>query len=1324
MKNSTLFFVFLFFCCTITVSNAQQHLWYDSNKLSCSLINKITQDSHGFIWIGTENGLNKFDGWSVTQYFHNNSNPNSLLNNSIQAFLNDKRGDLWVGTGKGLQKYSEYDDAFCSVKFPNNINPDVSNLFQSHRGDIWAVTAGYGIFSIDPITMKAKSLKQINTLCGTLYSQYVFEDHLHRLWIATPNGIMIMISADRKHFKKIRLSINNEKTTITISEDNRFNLLIATITNLFLWNEKTKSFICIKNTDHTWSSINNLVCCRNGSIIVCDQNNGLKYVDIATNTMRKYTSNEIPVNDNYRTLFEDRDQNLWLGCYKSGINMYSSNKPCQFLFTDMSKLIPQGKIASSIYGDNDNNILIGTGGGNLLKLNSNMYMRSSYNVNMDAKSILRDSRGNTWICSFLNSVAIIDKGGIIRKFKPLEGKSVKKIIKDKDNSIYFAVQGEGLACYSNDTHKIKYINENTKLSSSEHLKNNWINTMLCDNNGLIWIGHCTGVNCYDPIHNRFINLGATFPTVVCNALLQDKNGHIWIGTSNGLFEYDKQSKKFIHYRVTYGVPSNYVCGLGQGKNGDIWFSTYNGICRLDHENKKVVCFFSGNGLYDKEYLEGVYYQDAKGYIYFGGIHGITKFMPDSIKNISFLQRPMLTRMFIDNKEISASTKIKKSSIANSIFINAKAINISYKDDNFSFEFSSLNYHDDKNISFEYRIIGLSNSWKATNANENRITFNHLPSGHYIFEVRACENGVKSSNRSFSLNIAPPWYDTVLARIIYVIIVLGIVLMALYYMKLRQHRILQDKIKEKQLDFYINIAHELRSPLTLIISPLTALIKTEKLPMRKDALLTMQRSVNRIVNLVNQLLDIRKIDKGQLKMSFTQVDMVNFIKNQISMFDYQAKKRNINLTFIHDIGELPIWIDQKNFDKVLVNLIDNAFKYTPDSGEIKIVLSSKINNDVKGPLHYYAQINVLDSGIGIENSKLSRIFDRFYQASPNAVGFGLGLNLTKMLVDLHHGSITAANRNDGNGSCFTVCLPIGSEWINDENLEENHKEPNVVPALNSEPFITESIDLKEMELLKSKTRYKVLVVDDDHEMLNYLEHILSQTYKVYSASNGSEAYQMALQKTFDLIISDVVMPEMDGYEFLHKVKSNPNINYIPFILLTSQVESNSRIEGWNAGADAFLAKPFLVDELLTISKNLISGRIQLKGKFSSEHGIEEKMDHIEMKDIDVQFMDRVMKVINENIGNPQLNVEILASEVGYSRVQLHRKIKALTGMAPSDLIRNIRLKQAANLLKEKKVTISQVAYVVGFVNPTFFSSTFKKLYGCTPSEFVGKFRSGN
>jgi len=547
-----------------------------------------------------------------------------------------------------------------------------------------------------------------------------------------------MVTADGKHSKMLRLSRNGEEGVVEISEDKEGRLWVAAKTNLFLWDERNQSFIHIDNINHTLSSIRCFVCCRNGNVLVCDENNGLEYVDVITDTMRPYTFEDIPANDDYRALFEDRDQNLWLECYKSGLSMFS-HIPCQFAFTDISELFPQGKMISSIYGDN-NNILVGTSGGKLLRLNYKMEMLSSHNVNMDVKSVLKDNIGNYWICSLLNSVAIINKKGNINKFKPLEGKSVKKIIKGRNHSIYFAVQGEGLACYNYDTHRIKYINEHTKLNSSVHLNNNWINTMLCDDQGLIWLGHCIGINCYDPINNRFVKLDTISPSVVCNALLQDKNRHIWIGTSNGLFEYDKQSKRFTHYGLKEGMPSNYVCGLGQSKNGDIWCSTYNGICKLRHKDKKIVCYFSGNGLYDKEYLDGVYYQDNKGYIYFGGVHGITKFMPDSIVERFSLQKPILTRVFINNKEISASTKIKGNSIANSIFINAKVINLSYKDDNFSFEFSSLNYHDDKNISFEYRIIGLSNYWKATAANENRITFNHLPSGYYTFEVRACENG--------------------------------------------------------------------------------------------------------------------------------------------------------------------------------------------------------------------------------------------------------------------------------------------------------------------------------------------------------------------------------------------------------------------------------------------------------------------------------------------------------------------------------------------------------------------------------------------------------
>ena len=454
------------------------------------------------------------------------------------------------------------------------------------------------------------------------------------------------------------------------------------------------------------------------------------------------------------------------------------------------------------------------------------------------------------------------------------------------------------------------------------------------------------------------------------------------------------------------------------------------------------------------------------------------------------------------------------------------------------------------------------------------------------------------------------------------------------------------------------------------------------------------------------MDIRKIDKGQMKIACQETDMVGFIKDLTLVFDYQANKRNIKFTFESTEDRLPIWIDRNNFDKVLMNLLINAFKYTEDGGEIRITLSTnKSENRYTTP--DYAEINLLDSGLGLNEKEVERIFERFYQTAPhNPLGCGIGLNLSKMLVELHHGTIKASNRKDIQGSCFTVRIPIGKAHLTKENIVQQSETIRI--ALET-PLYWEDKNYP-TTAIKNKKRQRVLIVDDDEGLRNYVERELSPTYKIIAANNGSEALQILLQERIDLVISDVAMPEMDGFSLLKKIKSNENISHIPVILLTSQVEADSRMMGWNVGADGFMDKPFLIEELLLLCNNLISNRSLLKGKFVGVKELEDKINPLDIKSNDDQF-------INKNIDNSKFSIETLSKEVGISRTQLHRKLKEITGITTSDFIRNVRLKQAAKLLVEKKVNISQVAYATGFSNPTIFAVAFKKFYGYSPTENV-------
>ncbi len=1317
MKKTLLFIVILWISAGI-FCQAQQMRYYGSAELSCSLIKRMVQDSRGFIWIATENGLNKFDGWTFTHYFHDGKDSTSLQNNYLESLLSDSKGRLWVASRKGVQCYSPEEDTFKTVSFLDGNKPSVLNLCELHTGEIWAVTAGYGVYSINPETMEATSLIWVNDLCSSPYMHNIYEDHLHRIWIALPGGRMVRLLPESQTTDFDGLPGASPIKVYTIREDSEKHLWVATATDVYRWDEPAHGFIGIERKEYI--DIRGMICTEKGDIYVNTTNAGVQYVDRIKGELVKYNHPAIPQNDNIMAMIEDRKGNLWLACYKSGISMLS-NEPSLFTFVDVPSISASKKVPACIYEDKEKDVWVSMSDGMLTGLDRNMQKKRSYALGRDIISMFEDSNGTFWLGSYGALSRFNKETGDVERLPEFQGKTVHNLVEGPDKKLYLSVTGEGFTCYDLRTGASEQICDTTRLNTPMRLGNNWINAMCCDSEGLIWLAHCMGVNCYDPARRQFLKLESCSVVFgnLCYALLEDKQGHIWIGTHEGLFEYDKKSDTLRHYGTEEGMPNNVICGLGEAENGDVWCSTYNGLCKLSYPDRTAINYFSGNGLVDKEYLRSVFYQRKGNAMYVGSIHGVTRFFPDSVGRQSALNEPQLTHVYLDNKEVSPHTRLAGRYIADDVWMDTRQINLTYKNDIFAFEFSTMEFHESQNIRFEYRLAELGSAWRSTIPGNNRITYNYLPPGHYTFQVYVCENELRSPLRSFSIYIAPPWYATVWARAGYVLLLLGVLFGAFRVWNLRQRQRRQEELNEEKLKFFINIAHELRSPVTLILSPLQALMKQEQDEGKKKALHTMQRNANRIMDLINQLLDIRKIDKGQMRIACRETDLVGFVEELFRMFDYQAVKRNIRFSFVHSMESLPVWIDRNNFDKVLMNLIVNAFKYTPDDGEITVVLAVGEDTNMRGPLSRYAEITLLDSGTGLDEKKLEKIFDRFYQASANSRGFGIGLNLVKMLVELHHGSVSAANRTDRQGSCFTVRIPLGKEHLRAEELSEELPSPVSEPlhlALTEENYLEED---NKTQTLKSKTQWRVLVVDDDDEMREYLQQELGGYYKVAAACNGVEAYRIALQQKIDLIISDVVMPDMNGFELLKKARGNANISHIPFILLTSQAEYDNRLKGWNVGADAFLAKPFRIEELLLMCDNLITNRVRLKGHYEMAPEVEEKMKPIEVKANDDLFLERLMKAINENLQDSKFGVEDLAGAIGVSRVQLHRKLKTLTGTTTSEFIRNIRLKQAAKLLKEKKVNVSQIAYLVGFTNPTLFSIAFKKFYGCTPSEYMDR-----
>lgn len=609
---------------------------------------------------------------------------------------------------------------------------------------------------------------------------------------------------------------------------------------------------------------------------------------------------------------------------------------------------------------------------------------------------------------------------------------------------------------------------------------------------------------------------------------------------------------------------------------------------------------------------------------------------------------------------------------------------------------------------------------------NRISFSELTPGIYHFQVKARDYNSYSEIKKLTIIISPPWYVSWWAKTIYcltaVIITIFIIVQIRQRYRARQEmleHIHAEQLNEAKLQFFINISHEIRTPMSLIISPLQKLMATDYDTERQQSYNIIYRNAERLLRLVNQLMDIRKIDKGQMQLKFQETDIVSFIQDLHYTFAYQANTKHIKLDFHSEVKELKAWIDPKNFDKVILNILSNAFKFTPENGNIQIRLCTGNDpNAAEKALSRYFEISIEDDGIGINETELERIFDRFYQIrnsqNNSNIGTGIGLHLTRSLVELHHGSITVENNQGTPGCRFIVRLPLGKEHLKPEDIDNSavkQDSVHITTALPTTPLI------ETPPKTHSKSKYRVLIVEDDDEIRRYICQELGRDFHMQECRNGKEAFTYILKKTPDLIISDIMMPEMDGMTLCSKVKQNINTNHIPVILLTAKSREEDNLEGLSIGADAYITKPFSIEILRQSTFNLIKSRERLRNNFQGSQTQKERMQELEIESPDERLLDRIMKVINDNIANPELNVEMVAETVGISRVHLHRKLKELTNQSTRDLIRNLRLKQAATLLAKKRQSINEVAALTGFTNVAYFSTAFKELYGMTPTAYM-------
>lgn len=1287
-----LIFLLLSLLYLFPIQSQNVHLYgmgkYGAGGLSSFLINKLSQDSLGFVWIATDYGLNKFDGYRYKQYFKSDNDPTSLLSNNVRTLMVDSQDRLWVGCDNGLQYYDKQADAFKTIIFPGQESIYIHNIVELNSGEIWVV-ANKKIYLIDKNLHKAIYLDSLQKQVSSNLITYIYQDKNSNIWISTEDkGLVKFTSSD----KKITRYAYRNITCMTENKEGRLYLAVSPA--IYIYDEISQRFNQINDTSDFPLNILKMITGRNGNIYIATNGQGVRYMK--PNESKIYSFINYSDNTDYSTiiipdLFEDKDENLWLGCFLKGILMIPS-KPNQFNFI---KVIDTEKhlanTIKSVLRDNSGDIWCGVDNTGLYRFDKKGKLISHFSHLKNITCIFEDTENNLWVATY-NTLNKVDKitGHCTPVALPSSG-YFKIIEEDQNKDFYISSFGCGFIHYNPRTGAWKQYNTDKKDPEKGMLKNNWINSIITDKDGDVWLGHYEGVTRFIPSRNKFVNIeDKELSSQICLSLISDEDGNIYIGTYNGLFVLNKQTGKLKKYNEKKGLSSNVICSLAKGDKGDIWCSTFNGLNQIKKDGH-IISYYTGDGLIDKIYTRGVSSQGSDKTILLGSNNGVTFFNPSHIKSSDYSHHIQITGLLVRNQ------------LRNVNLQNNNKFNFTYEDNNITFELSTMDFSEVENIHYEYRLKGIDTGWNTTLSGVNQITYNYLNPGKYTLEVKACKGGIYSAVKEIFIIIDSPWYKTIPAYLAYTLLVTLFTILVVKLIQKRQ----KEHIDNLRFEYFINISHEIRSPLSLIVSPINKLLKEDSDDKTHKILKGVLRNVSRISSLVDQLLDVRKLDEGKIKLTYTKTEMVFFIKELLDVFHEQSVKRNISIHFQCDTDEFYVWIDQNNFDKILMNLLSNAFKYTPDNGQILI----RLTYDSK-----YFEISVIDSGVGFNENNKNRLFERFYQEKQPGItsaGYGIGLNLSKMLVELHHGIITANNRTDAQGSCFNIRIPLGKEHLKKEdiNIASDANDRFILQQNSNQSEISDSGIYK-----RRKTDFKVLIIDDDKDIRDFLEGELKEIYKVLIAKDGAEGLQITLSERPDIIVSDVIMPKMDGLTLVTNIRNNVNVSHIPIILLTSKTEPISRLQGLKDGADIYLTKPFDIEELLVVIHNLIKVRKTIKEKFSGAQDQKDKIDPIELKSNNDRLMERIMIIINKHIGNPDFCVEMLAAEAAISRAQLHRKMKEITGLSCSDFIRNIRLKQAEILLKDRSQNITQIAYCLGFSNQTHFSASFKKYYGVSPTEY--------
>ncbi len=1315
---------------------SQQFLFrnYDVNDgLESNTVYDIAQDDQGFMWFATKGTLTRFDSQNFKTFKNSPTDSLSMGNNFIRVVKKYTSDSFLFGTERGIYLFDLKTEKFQQIH--PSIKRTVYDIYIEEKG-YWVATDGEGLFYYDNSTKEIKNhatlFKTANNLNELLRARAVLKDNQGRLWVGTyGKGIHVINLSDS--------SITNYKTDANPSSVSSNYILTmykgfdgtiwcGTLSGgLNRWSFDEGRFYSYKYQDGPNSIGDNIVRAinqRTPEELLVGTEKGLSILDIESNKFTTYKKSSDPnsLSDNaVWSIFIDEEKNVWIGTYFGGVNYLNlgENTIKHYYNRTSDTYSLNGKAVSSFYEVEEQKIWIATedGGlsyfnsqsGNFLELPAGL---SSENLSYtNVHSVLKDKKGRLWIGTYSGGLDIYD---------PLTKKVSNYVNEEREtslsnNSVFHMLQDGKDRIWLGTLYGLNYSDGDNKFYRIKDfsLDQRKINAILEDSHGTIWIGtDRMGLYSYrydtDLWEDHNITL-ASYNLAQSNiiSLLEDKNGKMWVGLDgDGLLKYSPQSKELQQIDLEKKIET--IFSILEDDNNGLWMSSNKGILYYNYRTQKIINYTDWDYIQSKQFNYGKGLIDSNGKFYFGGINGFNVFDPNKLLNNN-IKEPyglLLTQLTINNRKIDTRSKdLHLKEVIN----HTEKIKLDHNQTFLSIEFSDINYQAPKSMNFEYMMEGFDNDWNDI-GKDNKATYTNIPPGDYTFKVRSNNGHVQKSN-SIDIHISPPFYRHHIAYFIYILLVVsGLFLLIDKLIKraavrnnIRLEKFKREEEKmffKKKLEFFTDMAHEIRTPLTLITSPLDLILERKLEPKEISSQLEiMKKNSDRLQILIDQLLDFRRVESDSFKLTKRNIDLINFMEDLYSRFSGLANKKGILFEFLTEEKEVYIEADTEALTKIFSNLLSNSFKFARSKVIINIHSAFNASKNVMEVL-----IHIKDDGIGIPKNQEKDIFNRFFKVVEgdheynNLGGTGIGLSIAKLLTEMHGGHLEVESVQ-GEFTTFKVSL---STKTSDNDI----------------PIISESDQINSVQ--EENDKLHLLIVEDNSDLLRFLTNTFKkEKFAVLEAKNGVDALEIINSKRVDIVVSDIMMPKMDGLELLKQIKQNSEISHLPIILLSAKSDVESKIEGLEIGADAYITKPFKFKHVLAMVNNLLESRDQLREKYLSEPFT--KITSLAHNNQDKKFVEKVVSSIEEHLSDFNFSVEFLSEELAMSRSGLHKKLKNITGQSPNELIRTIRLKKAVLLLQEGDKNISEVAFLTGFNSSSYFTKCFTEQFNNTPSHFIGRMK---